>query len=60
MIGKWPCYINDFMLLRVLFVNNVQERIRSLYISPDTNQIFLGENFSRVYGLSIFLKSGSL
>ena len=56
MISKWPCYKNDFMLLRVLFVNNVQERLRSL----GTNRIFLGENFSRVYGLSIFLKSGSL
>ena len=33
MISKWPCYINDFMLLRVLFVNNVQERLRSLYKS---------------------------
>ena len=54
MISKWPCYINDFMLLRVLFVNNVQEKLRSLYISPGTNRIFLGVNFSRVYGLSIF------
>ena len=43
MISKWPCYINDFMLLRVLFVNNVQERLRSLYISPGTNRIFLGK-----------------
>ena len=62
MISKWPGYINDFMLLRALCVNNVQERLRSLYIhvSPGTNRIFLGENFSRVYGLSIFLKSGSL
>ena len=32
MISKRPCYINDFMLLRVLFVNNVQERLRSLYL----------------------------
>ena len=60
MISKWPCYINDFMLLRVLFVNNVQEKLTSLYISPGTNRIFLGVNFSHVYGLSIFLKSGSL
>ena len=60
MISKLPCYINNFMLLRVLFVNNVQKRLRSLYIGPGTNQIFLGENFSRLYGLSIFLKSGSL
>ena len=51
MISKWPCYTNDFMLrLRVLFVNNVQERLRSQGI----NRIFLGENFSRVYGLLIF------
>ena len=35
MISKWPCYINDFMLLRVLFVNNVQERLTSLYLSLD-------------------------
>ena len=35
MISKWPCYINYFMLLRVLFVNNVQERLRSLYLSLD-------------------------
>ena len=34
-ISKWPCYINDFMLLRGLFVNNVQERLRSLYLSLD-------------------------
>ena len=60
MISKWPCYINDLIILRVLFVNNVQERLRSLYISPGTNRMFLGENFSRLYGLSIFLKSGSL
>ena len=60
MISKWPCYINNFMLLRVLFVNNVQKRLRRLYISPGTNRIFLGENFSRLYGLSIFSKSGSL
>ena len=59
-ISKWPCYINDLIILRVLFVNNVQERLRSLYISPGTNQMFLGENISRLYGLSIFLKSGSL
>ena len=52
--------MNDLMLLRVLFLDNVQERLRSLYISPGTNQIILGENFSRLYGLSIFLKSGSL
>ena len=60
MISKLPCYINEFMLLCVLFVNNVQERLRSLYLSPGTNRIFLGENFSCVYGLSNFLKSGSL
>ena len=60
MISKWPCYINDIIILRVLFVNNVQERLISLYISPGTNRMFLGENFSRLYGLSIFLKSGSL
>ena len=35
MISKLPCYINDFMLLRVLFVNNVQKRLRSLYLSLD-------------------------
>ena len=35
MISKWPCYINDFMLLRAFFVNNVQERLRSLYLSLD-------------------------
>ena len=40
MISKWSCYINDLMLLRVLFVNNVQEMLRSLYISPGTNRIF--------------------
>ena len=34
MISKWPCYINNLlMLLRVLFVNNVQKRLRSLYKS---------------------------
>ena len=62
MISKWPCYINNFMLLRVLFVSNVQKKAKkSIYcISPGTNRIFLGENFSRLYGLSIFLKSGSL
>ena len=32
MISKWSCYINNLlMLLRVLFVNNVQKRLRSLY-----------------------------
>ena len=54
MISKWPWHMNDLMLLRVLFVNNVQERLRSLFIRPGTNRIFLGENFSRLYGLSIF------
>ena len=33
MISKWPCYINDLMLLCVLFGNNVQKRLRSLYKS---------------------------
>ena len=33
MISKWPFYINDLIILRVLFVNNVQERLRSLYKS---------------------------
>ena len=42
MISKWPCYINDLIILRVLFANNVQERLRSLYISPGTNRIFPG------------------
>ena len=49
MISKWPCYINDLMLLRVLFVNNVQKGLED-YISPCTNGIFLGENFSRLDG----------
>ena len=33
MKSKRPCYMNDLMLLRVLFVNNVRERLRSLYKS---------------------------
>ena len=33
MISKWPYYINDLMLLRVLFVNNLQKSLRSLYKS---------------------------
>ena len=44
-ISKWPCYMNDLMLLRVLFVNNVQERLRSLYKSrykPKQKQKYRG------------------
>ena len=33
MISKLPRYINDLMLLRVLFVDNVQKRLRSLHKS---------------------------
>ena len=61
-ISKWPCYINDFMLLRVLFENNVQERLRSLYISPASRykpNIPGRKLFACVRGVDL-LKSGSL
>ena len=40
MICKWPCYINNFMLLRVLFVNNVQKKaMKSIYKSRNKPNI---------------------
>ena len=59
MISKWPCYTNDFMLLRVLFVNNVQERLRSLYMSRYKPNIPGRKLFACVRVVDL-LKSGSL
>ena len=39
MLSKWPCHINNFILLRVLFVNNVQKRLKSLYKSRNKPNI---------------------
>ena len=50
MISKWPCYINNFMLLCVLFVNNVHKKAKkSIYKSRNKPNIPYGEILTTLF-----------